>query len=101
MTERPASRTKIALESTVHATQAAVSSELADEVVILNLSNGVYYGLNPMGTTVWQLVQQPQRVSDVCARIHAEYDVEPERCERDVLALLQDMQAAGLIEVSP
>jgi hypothetical protein len=99
MTKHGDTPSKIGLDAIVQATQASVSSELADEVVILHLANGVYYGLNPLGARIWQLVQQPRRVSDVRDHILAEYAVERERCERDVLALLQDLQAAGLIEV--
>ncbi|HEX6292766.1 MAG TPA: PqqD family peptide modification chaperone [Herpetosiphonaceae bacterium] len=84
----------------VVATKEQVSSELAGEAVILNLKNGMYYGLDPVGARIWTLIQQPRSVAALFEVILAEYDVDPGRCERDVLALLRDLAAAELIEVS-
>jgi len=70
-----------------------------DEVVILNTESGVYYGLTAGGTRVWELLQKPCDANQVKDALISEYDVEPERCEEDVLALLQQMADAGLIEL--
>ncbi len=76
-----------------------VSSDLAGEVVMLNLKNGTYYGLDEVGAHVWALIQEPRAVAAIRDAILAEYDVEPERCEQDLLALLSDLADNGLIEV--
>ena len=76
-----------------------VSSDLAGEVVMLNLKNGTYYGLDEVGAHVWALIQEPRAVAAIRDSILAEYDVEPERCEQDLLALLGDLADNGLIEV--
>src|SRR3712207_3035644 len=86
----------ITLDSVVMATREQVSSDLAGEAVILNFANGVYYGLDSVGASIWQIIQEPHSVRAVRDRILEEYDVEPERCEHDLLALLRDLQAAGL-----
>jgi hypothetical protein len=83
----------------VVAIQDQVSCDLGGEEVILSLKNGVYYGLNPVGTRVWSLIQQPKRVDEVRDALLEQYDVEPERCERDLLALLSELAAEGLVEV--
>lgn len=76
-----------------------VSTSLEDEAVILNLKDGVYYGLDPVGARIWELVQQPQSVGAIRDILLKEYEVDPERCEQDLLRLLQEMAARGLIEV--
>ncbi len=76
-----------------------VSCDLAGEAAILNLKSGTYYGLDPVGARIWNLVHEPRTVNEVRDVILNEFDVEPERCERDVHALLQRLAAAGLIEV--
>ena len=76
-----------------------VSSDLAGEIVMLNLKNGTYYGLDQVGARVWGLIEQPRRVAAIRDAILEEYDVEPERCERDLLALLGELRDNGLIEV--
>lgn len=76
-----------------------VSCDLAGEAAILNLKSGVYYGLDSIGARIWALVQAPLAIRVIRDALLTEYDVEPERCQRDLLALLTEMTAAGLIEV--
>lgn len=86
--------------SIVVAVQEQISSDLAGEAVILNLKSGVYFGLNEVGAKIWSLIQQPQSIQGLRDALLAEYDVEPEICDRDLLQLIQDLKAADLIEVS-
>lgn len=74
-----------------------VSADLRGEAAILDLRTGVYFGLNEVGARVWALVQQPKRVADVCDALCAEFEVEPARCHRDVVALLEEMARHGLV----
>lgn len=90
----------LSIQSVVVATAEQVSCPLGEESAILNLKNSVYYGMNPVGARVWNLVQQPKSVSQLRDTLLAEYEVEAERCERDLLDLLEQMRAEGLIEVS-
>ena len=71
------------------------------EQAILQLDSGKYFGLNPVGARVWQLLASPQPVSAVLATLLAEYDVPAERCRADLFALLEKLRAAQLIEVRP
>jgi hypothetical protein len=85
--------------STVVAVKQQVSSELDDEAVILHLKAGVYYGLDSVGARIWALIQEPKTVEQIKDTILREYDVEPDQCERDVLALLDELAAEDLIEI--
>jgi hypothetical protein len=76
-----------------------VSTQVDGEAVVLDLEGGVYYGLNPAGARIWSLVQAPQRVRQVEAVLLDEYEVEPEQCRREMLALLEDLLRHGLIQV--
>ncbi|HEY0606521.1 MAG TPA: lasso peptide biosynthesis PqqD family chaperone [Herpetosiphonaceae bacterium] len=90
----------ISKSAVVVATKEQVSSDLEGEAVILNLKNGMYYGLDAIGSRIWELLQQPQSVAALRDAIMAEYDVDAERCERDLLALLNNLAEVQLIEVS-
>ena len=85
--------------SIVLAAEGQVSCDLAEEAAILDLKSGIYYGLNAVGARVWSLIQEPRRVSEVRGILLEEYEVEPERCERELLALLQELADKGLIEM--
>ena len=89
----------ISNQMTVVATPEQVSSALVGESVILNLKTGMYYGLNPVGASIWELLQQPKSVDDLYQAILHEYEVEPEQCHRELLTLLDDLLAAQLIEI--
>ena len=89
----------ISENSIITAAKEQVSSELVGEAVILNLRSGVYYGLNEVGNRTWNLIQKPKTVKGIKNTLLEEYEVEPESCEHDLLVLLQDLEAAGLIEV--
>jgi hypothetical protein len=90
----------LSTQSVVVAAEAQVSADLAGEVVILNLADGVYYGLDPVGARIWALLQEPRTVAELRDALLEEYEVDPEHCEHDILLLLQELAAAGLITVA-
>jgi hypothetical protein len=90
---------EIGMGSVVAATRDHVAAEVGDEVVILSLKDEVYYGLGDVGARVWELVQQPRRVSELRDAIVAEYDVSGERAGRDLLDLLAELAERGLVDV--
>lgn len=92
-------RRTISLGSTVVAAEGQVYSEIGEEVAILDLKAGTYYGLDAVGARVWELVQGPKSVGEIRDVLLEEYEVEPARCERDLLALLQRLAQEGLIKV--
>src|SRR6202034_4095732 len=91
--------TTISDRSVVVAAKDQVSCDLAGEAAILNIKSGVYYGLDPVGARIWNLMQEPREVTEIQNAITDEYDVEPERCARDLVGLLEKLLAEGLIEV--
>jgi hypothetical protein len=76
-----------------------VTADLADEVVMLDLESGMYYGLDAVGARIWNLIQEPKVVNAVRDILLQEYQVDPDRCERELLAFLREMAVHGLVEV--
>ena len=74
-----------------------MEAEVANEIVALNVEKGTCYGLNPVGSRIWKLIAVPIRIGDICAKLLAEYKVEPRDCERQVVELLEELRAEGLI----
>jgi Coenzyme PQQ synthesis protein D (PqqD) len=95
----PHSGTLISRDSVVVVSQDQVSSDLAGESVILNLKSGTYYGLNELGSVIWEFIQEPKTVADICESILQEYEVDAETCESSVQALLSDLINAQLVEI--
>jgi hypothetical protein len=89
------------LDTVVVASPDQVSSELDGEVVVLNHRDGVYFGLDAgVGALVWRAVQTPVRVREVVAAVLDAYEVDAERCARDVTALLDELMRAGLLRAN-
>ncbi len=81
------------------ASEDQASSGLGKEAVILDLNQSMYFGLDPVGTFIWQMLQEPVGVAEVCSAVVERYAVEAERCERDVLGFLSELASEGLITV--
>jgi hypothetical protein len=90
---------KPAWDDVVCAASSQVSSRVGDEIAILGLDQGVYYGLNSTGARVWDLLQTPIRVREICAALVTEYEVDEDAARRDLVDILARLHDAGLIEV--
>ena len=93
--------TNIKADTTVSLTDDQVSADVSGEVVVLHLSDGVYFQLNEVGARIWQLIgEQPRQVSELIQAITDEYAVDQSRCEADVMTLLRSMSEKGLIHTT-
>ena len=95
----PALEHTISGGSIVVAAKDQVSTDLAGEAVILSLESGVYYSLDAGGARIWSLIEEPRTVNEIRDAILEEYEVEPDRCEHDIVALLEQLADVGLIEI--
>src|SRR5665213_2291787 len=94
------SRPKINLQSLVARTPEFVASRIEDRMALMSVKNGAYYGMDPVGSRVWELIERPVRAAAVCETLHGEFNVEKDMCERQVLAFLQQLADADLLEAT-
>lgn len=86
--------------ASIVARDANVLHDVVDnEVVAMSTTSALCYGLNGVGSRIWQLMAKPVRVGDLSRTLAAEFDVDPATCEREVLGLLREALAAGMIRV--
>ena len=92
----------VSLASHVRIPEGILFHPLQNELVLLNLDTGVYCGLDPVGTRIWQLMQaHPTRsLQQIVDALVREYDVDKKRCVRDLLALVARLEEKKLIEIS-
>ena len=88
---------EITLDTNVVVARHQVSCEVAGEVVILSMADELYYGLDPVGARVWALVQEPRTVKEIRDALVAEFEVDPRRCEEDLVTLLVEMAQRKLV----
>ncbi len=77
----------------------ALFQEIGGEGVILNLTSASYFGLDEVGTRLWQLLQANPSLHAAFETLLDEYEVEAQQLEQDILQLLTQLSNAGLASV--
>lgn len=77
-----------------------VSCRINDEVAILDLDRAIYFGLQGVGVHIWDALEQPRSVADLCSSVMAEFDVSEAVCKADILEILGSLEAEGLVETT-
>ena len=89
----------LSLSSRVKISEHTLFQELSGEAVLLELSRGVYFGLDAVGTRIWQLLGEGRSLQETVATLVDEYDVAAEQGAEDLLALVRELQEHRLIEI--
>lgn len=76
-----------------------IAKAIGDEMVILDLNSSTYFGLDPVGVRVWQLMSENKTMSGICETLVAEYDVTHERLQQDVARLVDDLLKRKLMTI--
>lgn len=74
-----------------------ISTTLDGEEVILHRDSEKYFGLNAVGTRLWQLLEEPRTVDELVSVVQEDFDVSKERGQKDVETFLEDMEGADLV----
>jgi hypothetical protein len=91
--------TELNLNSRVKRREDPIAVDLAGEVVMMNIETGHYYGLRAIASRVWELLEEPRTVAQICDALQSEYDVDPATCQRDILRFLDDLRSEQLLEI--
>jgi Coenzyme PQQ synthesis protein D (PqqD) len=78
----------------------AVWTDLGDEVVILKLDAGIYFGLEQVGARIWREIAEGRTRDEIVKTVAAEYDASRDRVERDFDELVSDLSKEGLIRAA-
>lgn len=89
----------LSLASTVCRSEGQLSTEIDNEMVLMSITQGKYFNLDAIGTDIWKRLGNKITVADLCTALLDEYDADAETINNDVLALLNQLAAKGLIEV--
>lgn len=101
MPESQRSQPGVSLDAQVRIPEGILFKELAGETVLLNLNTGVYFGLDPIGTRIWQLLQDHRQLQDVLPLLLQEFEVDEARCHADLRELVSTLCSHGLLALIP
>lgn len=75
-----------------------IGATIDDELVMMSVEHGQYYGLGGVGPRVWELIEEPRSFDELIDRILEEFEVTREVCEKDMVEFLLQMEKLGLVE---
>ena len=90
----------INLLSIISKNPAIISSKMDDEVVMMSIEKGNYYGLNPVAAEIWEMLAAPMTIQAICDRLMEEFDVEQKKCYNEVLVYVEKLGNEGLIVIN-
>ncbi len=77
-----------------------LSAEIGGEAIMMSIEKGAYFGLNPVATRIWDLIEQPKSIAELIQTITDEYEVSAEQAAEDVQAFVADMIERGIAQVA-
>ena len=89
------------LNQTITLSPDVISQEVSGETVLLDLGSENYFGLDEVGTRIWQLIEQNGDLQSVYDALLAEYDVDGEQLLEDLEALITEIAGKGLVQLTP
>ena len=87
------------LNQTITPSPEVISQEVSGETVLLDLQSENYFGLDEVGTRIWQLIKETSDLQAIFKTLLAEYDVSEERLRQDLDTLLGEISGLGLIRL--
>ncbi|HBS85743.1 MAG: hypothetical protein A2W91_13430 [Bacteroidetes bacterium GWF2_38_335] len=84
-------------EDTIHRDPKMLSSYMDNEIVMMSIENGEYYGLNEIGSRIWELTEKPIKIEDLISKLMDEYEVDRENCMKDTMEFLDKLAEKKLI----
>jgi hypothetical protein len=90
----------IELSTVVKQAKDQISCKLDEEVAILNLKSTLYFGLDQVGSVIWQELAEERTVKNICRTVVDQFDIDDDRCQSDVIEFLDRLVEAGLVEIS-
>ena len=86
-------------EKSIQRKDTTLFSEIDHEIVLMSIENSEYYGLNQIGSHIWQLIEKPLSFNELISILMNEYDVTREQCMEDTLSFLETLAEKSLILV--
>jgi len=89
------------LNQKVTFSETVFAQEVDGEMVLLDMESENYFGLDEVGTAIWQAMQEYGSLQEVFDTLLEQYDVEAEVLEHDLADFVGKLVESGLVEVTP
>ncbi len=93
------SHNQINSDTVISRRDALLSNNLGADVVMMDIEQGNYYGLEAVAARIWEMTEKPVSVGSLCENLTAEYDIAPEKCREEVVGFLDDLLQHKIIQI--
>lgn len=91
----------ITLDTTVsHSGETLYARVGKEEAVMMSVTAGRYYGLNAVAARIWELLERPMTIAELCARLCEEFEVDAQTCEAEVLKFVNELIDNGIVHAA-
>lgn len=92
----PIDQTSIVVRS-----ETSMTAPLDNELVVVSLASNAYIALDEIGRRIWEMLETPRSVAELCATLADEFSGPIEEIQSDVLSFLTELESVGLLNVTP
>ena len=75
-----------------------IDGSVNDNLVMMHIEKGKYFGLNPVGKRIWDILEQPKNIEEITDILQSEFVVTSEQCKADVQEFMDKMEKADIIK---
>jgi len=90
----------INLQTTIKRNPELVSSDIDGETVMMSIEKGEYFGLDSVGSRIWELIENPIEVNRLIELLLEEFEVDREQCQADTFEFLNLLHDKNLLIIS-
>ncbi|KHD11069.1 hypothetical protein PN36_03420 [Candidatus Thiomargarita nelsonii] len=89
----------IELTTKIVQTPEILAASVDDETMAMDLESNNYYGMGRVGSHIWELLEQPLTIVELCSTLQKKFEVDSETCQRDVLPFVQQLVDEKLVRI--
>lgn len=75
------------------------ASRVKDDLVFFDETGGQYFATGAVGADIWDLIESPRSLRDICAALMDRYEVDAATCQAEVQRFAEELAGAGLVEL--
>jgi hypothetical protein len=89
----------LSLDSIVQRDPNVIAAEAEQDIVMVSIANGFYYGVSDVAREIWEAIERPRKIAGLIEDLVATYDVDRSSCAEQTLSFLENLLAERLLQV--
>ena len=92
--------TFLSTTASIRRRQEPLTATVDGEIVMLDAERGAYFALGAVGSRIWEMLEEPRTLEELCSVLQDEYEVDADACREEVARFMNDLHEAQLVELA-